>query len=161
MTEVMLHAQALTIVNLWPRINRLLFTLDINDPTIELPVAQMRVCSILRDGPRTMSSISLELGISVSAVTQITDRLVRAGMAERVMEDEDRRVRLLQLTPRAEEIMNTRRARRAARVQQALTHIPPPERATIIEVLNQLLEAGQAMLPASSEEHVDVELIEG
>ena len=45
----------------------------------ELPLAQLRVCGVLCDGPRPMSAVSRELGVSLSAMTQIADRLERAG----------------------------------------------------------------------------------
>ena len=52
-----------------------IFTLDDRDPTMELPVAQLRVCTLLDPGPRTISDLAKELGITVSAVTQLADRL--------------------------------------------------------------------------------------
>jgi DNA-binding MarR family transcriptional regulator len=155
---MILREQALAIVELWPQIARLLFRLDINDPTSELPVAQMKVCSLLRDGARSMSSISAELGISVSAVTQLTDRLVHAGMVERLTEGEDRRVKILQLTAHAKESMDARRERRADYVQQALMLLTPEESTKIVEMLDHLLQAGQALLPDLTEERANDEL---
>ena len=55
-----------------------------NDPVAELPLAQLRLCSVLARGPRPMSEISREIGTSLSAVTQIADRLERAELIKRV-----------------------------------------------------------------------------
>ena len=45
-----------------------------------------------------MSSLGRELGVSLSAITQIADRLERAGLVTRVAKGGDRRVRRLELT---------------------------------------------------------------
>ncbi len=50
---------------------------DGDDPVAELPLAQLRLCNVLARGPRPMTEISREIGTSLSAVTQIADRLER------------------------------------------------------------------------------------
>ena len=62
-----------------------------------------------------MSVLSRELGVSLSAMTQIADRLERARLVKRQFEGTDRRVRSLQLTSRGQKIMQ---AREEARVQR-------------------------------------------
>ena len=57
---------------------RQLFSAD-DHLAAELPLAQLRVCGMLYDGPHPMSVLSRELGVSLSAMTQIADRLERAG----------------------------------------------------------------------------------
>src|SRR5215472_9587622 len=99
MNDESLISQAAKLECLLPKLMRRLFTLDPSHPANELPVAQLRVCVILQAGPRTVSAVSEELGISVSATTQIADRLERAGLVERVAERDDRRMKLLRLTP--------------------------------------------------------------
>ena len=93
MSDEVIAEQAAAIVAALPKLMRQLFTLDVDDPVLELPVAQLRVCSILHEGPRTMSALSRELGISVSATCQPADRLERANMVERVAQTQDRRVK--------------------------------------------------------------------
>lgn len=129
------------------KLQHVLFTLDVNDPAVELPVTQLRVCTLLRERPRTMSCLSRELCISLSAITQIADRLERAHLVERVTEGEDRRVKMLQLTPHAEEMMRARRDRRVARVSAVLAQLPAKERETIITALQTLLNAGKGATP--------------
>src|SRR2546422_11362362 len=116
--------QAARLESLIPRLARRLFALEPNHPAAELPVAQLRVCSILQAGSRTPSAIGEELGISVSAVTQIADRLELSGLVERVAARDDRRVRRLQLTPRGEEMMRSRRETRIRSAAEALQQLP-------------------------------------
>ena len=91
--------------------------LAVDDQAAELPLRQLRVCMLLYEGPRAMSSLSRELGVSQSAMTQIADRLERARLVRRTFEGSDRRIRSLQLTPRGQKIMQLREeaARRTGR----------------------------------------------
>lgn len=144
MSEEALRAQSEELVALMSKLWRRLFTLDAdNDPAMELPGAQMRVCAVLRDGPRTMSCLSSELGISHSAITQIADRLERAGMVERMQEADDRRCKRLTLTPRGVEVMQARRERRVLRALTALESMSPEEREAAVAALTSLLKASQ------------------
>ena len=79
MSEELLLVQAGKLESLLPTLMRRLFTLDPSHPANDLPLAQLRVCTILQAGPRTVSAIGEELRISVSAATQIADRLEKAG----------------------------------------------------------------------------------
>lgn len=141
MRDDTLREQALAVADLMPRLMRRLFTLDGDDPAMDLPVAQLRVCGILRDGPQSMSSLSRELGVSLPAATQLADRLERAGLVERMPEQDDRRVRCLQLTPRGRETMMARREKRVARVTDALARLAPDSRRSVISALRALFEA--------------------
>lgn len=152
MSEQALHDQATAVASVIPKIMRRLFALDANDPGMELPVAQLRVCSILRDGPRTTSALSRELGISVSATTQIADRLERADLVERVVEEQDRRVKSLSLTAHGAELMRGRDARRERQILNALERLSSEQRQAIINGLRILLEASD---PAVSNNPTD------
>lgn len=145
MSEVVLREQSEAIVSMLSGLARRLFTLEADDPGMELPVAQMRVCTVLIDGPKTMGAISRELGISHSAITQIADRLERAAMVERVPESEDRRCKSLRLTAFGVEKMRSRRERRVLRMQRAMDKLPPEDRAAVVSALRTLFDAGLAV----------------
>jgi len=145
MSEVVLREQSEAIVSMLSGLARRLFTLEADDPGMELPVAQMRVCTVLIDGPKTMGAISRELGISHSAITQIADRLERALMVERVPESEDRRCKSLRLTAFGVEKMRSRRERRVLRMQRAMDKLPPEDRAAVVSALRTLFDAGLAV----------------
>ncbi len=147
MTDELLLQQASCLESLLPRLMRRMFSLEPDHPANDLPVAQLRICSILQGGPRSMSAISEELGISVSAITQIADRLERSGIVERVSERDDRRVRHLQLTRRGEEIMRSRREWRVRRAAKVLEKLSPEMRETVLHVLQILLDANTATTP--------------
>jgi DNA-binding MarR family transcriptional regulator len=141
MSEETLYEQAIEIEQLLPKIMRRLYTVEPDHPTNELPLAQLRVCSILRTGSRTLSAISDELGISVSATTQIADRLERSGLVERIVGVDDRRMKYLRLTPLGMEIMRTRHEVRVQRTLAALRHLTPEMRHAMLEAIPSFLEA--------------------
>ena len=146
MSQQDLLETATAVAGLIPRLARGL-TSTLKDPADDLPLAQLRLCGILSDGPRPMSALSRELGVSLSALTQIADRLERARLVKRVAEENDRRVRCLQLTARGEKMTRKRREARVLRTAAVLEHLSPPQRAAVrasLEVLAKACSAVQA-----------------
>ncbi len=145
-----IELQAAHLEQLLPSLARRLFTVEPDHPLADLPVAQLRVCSLLlQRGARTMSQVGDELSISLSAVTQLADRLERAGLVARVAERSpggDRRTKRLCLTPRGETLMISRRALRLARTEAALRHLPAASRRAVLDALETLLEAATGAL---------------
>jgi DNA-binding MarR family transcriptional regulator len=143
--------QAAELECLLPKLMRRLFQLQSDHPVSELPLAQLRLCTILQGGPRSMTMLGEELAISVSAVTQIADRLERAGLVERVAEADDRRMKLLRLTECGAKLMCDRREMRVRRVCDVLEQLAPDERAGALRALRALLDASTASAPGASE----------
>lgn len=121
-----------------------------DDPAAELPLRQLRVCMALYDGPQSMSQLSRELRFSLSAMTQIADRLERAGMVTRWFEGTDRRVRRLRLTPRARRLLRLREEDRIRRIAAMLARMPVAARVSALQALDALRLAA-----ASDNDHMD------
>lgn len=136
-----LREQAAELEKLLPRLTRRLFSMEKDHAAEELPLAQLRVCSILMGGPRPLSAIGEELGISVSATTQIADRLEKACLVERVACQEDRRIKNLQLSTHGWEMMRTRRERRIERALQSLQKMSRRDRDEAMHLLHLLMSA--------------------
>lgn len=137
-----LREQAEAISSLLPALMRQLLNGQM-DPAGGLPLRQLRVCAILQEGPRPMTWLSRSLGISLSATTQIADRLERAGLVRRVAQPSDRRIRWLQLTERAESMMRQRNEVRVRRVRAAIEQLPAEARSEILAALERLMAACQ------------------
>lgn len=150
--DAMLQEQAAQLEGLLPVIHRKLFTLVPDHPVADMPMAQLRTCSILQSGPRTMSSLSEELGITVSAMTQIADRMEKAGLVERILTPEDRRQKLLQLSEHGAAIMKSRKQIRIRQAAQALELVPEELRNELLKSLHVLLTAAVAISPTSRQE---------
>lgn len=136
-----LSSQAEALESLLPRLMRQLFTIDPEHPTAEMPLAQLRLCYLLMERSRSLTSIAEELGISVSAATQIADRLERTQIVERLPSSDDRRMKQLQLTSQGQKIMESRRQTRVEYARKALEHLPESRREMVLEALNELLSA--------------------
>ena len=132
------------VAGLMPRLARGLTSAE-KDPADDLPLAQLRLCGILSEGPRPMSALSRALGVSLSALTQIADRLERARLVKRVAEGNDRRVRCLQLTARGEKMMRKRREARVLRTLAVLEHLSAPQREAVRASLEVLVNACSAV----------------
>jgi DNA-binding MarR family transcriptional regulator len=167
MVETSLDEQAYALVEILPGIMQRLFTIHGDDPTLHLPIGQLRVCSILSHGPCTMSTLSKRLGITLSAITQIADRLERTGLVERTAEGDDRRVKTLKLTERGIDMMQYRKTARRQRARQALEHLSEKQRAAVMAGLETLLDAAGASLCAESADELshgevfDTQYLEG
>jgi DNA-binding MarR family transcriptional regulator len=135
--------QAHAAASLLLALTRHLVAVD-RDPAGQLPLAQLRVCGMLYGGARQMSALGRELGVSLSAMTQIADRLERARLVKRIAEGNDRRVRCLQLTPRGQRMMQLREAARVGRVLTALEHLAPNARSEVVGALETLVDACDA-----------------
>src|SRR6476620_10258718 len=101
--------------------------LSVDDSMMDLPLRQLKVCMSLYRRSRAMSAIGRELGLSPSAVTQVSDRLERRGLIERVSQDEDRRVRKLRLTRKGQQIVRTREEKQLRRIAAALEPLSETE----------------------------------
>jgi MarR family transcriptional regulator, organic hydroperoxide resistance regulator len=142
-------AQAARLEATLPAILRQLFWGNPSHPLSELPLGQFRLCILLyREGRRTMSQVGDSLGISVSAVTQMADRLERAGLVERVAEPGgDRRTRYLQLTRNGFATMEERNTLRVERASAALRSLTPEQRQSILDAMETLQNAARALGP--------------
>ena len=145
MSNDVVREQAVAVNALFSKLARRLNKLETGDPVTELPVAQMRVCVALLEKPRTMGCLSKELGISLSAVTQLADRLEKAELVERYVESDDLRMKRMRLSSHGEEIMKTRRERRVERLVKILECMPAQDRELITPAFQRLYDASMMM----------------
>ena len=144
-----LSDEAELLERIMPNILRKLFSLSHARVLAEMPLAQLRICSFLQDGPMCMSAIADEVGMSTSAVTQIADRMERGKLVERCAAPEDRRLKRLRLTAHAQTLMEARREDRTRRAAEALALLPPSVRQDLISGLEALLKATIATAPSA------------
>jgi DNA-binding MarR family transcriptional regulator len=135
--------QAHTMAELLPTLMRQLMAGE-SGPAEELPLAQLKICGVLYGGPQPMSVLSRELSVSLSAMTQVADRMERAGLVHRVPKGGDRRVRCLQLTDQGEKMMRRREEARTERLLAVLKHLGPQAREDVLAALRTLIHACMA-----------------
>lgn len=133
---------AVRVEGLLPRVLRALFKPDPLDPLAELPVGQMRMMRLLMMKTWTPSNLGEELGLSVSAVTQMANRLDSIGYVARVEDPVDRRVKHLTLTLLGRDLMSRRQKQRVHRLERVLSHISESRQTELVDMLESLLDAG-------------------
>ncbi len=121
--------------------------LTVDDPTLDLPLRQLKVCLALMPRSCSMSEIAREIGISPSAVTQVSDRLVRRGLVERELGEGDRRVRKLKLTAKGLHLMRSHEEKQLRRIAAALASLSERELDHMLEGLEILTRSCE---PAAS-----------
>lgn len=69
----------------------------VNEADLTLP--QIIILGLLQDGPQTVSRLSEMLRLTPGAVSRLVDRMVRKGLVSRREGNDDRRQKVLSLTP--------------------------------------------------------------
>jgi DNA-binding MarR family transcriptional regulator len=113
-----------------------------------LTFAQMKVLVALDDagnapeGPSrgTVTALSESLGFSPASASRAADGLVKKGLATRVEDPEDRRVRLLALTPDGSELADRIVSARLAGLEEFTSSLTPDESGRLEAALDALLE---------------------
>jgi len=149
-----MELQAKRLESMLPVLMARLFRLDPDHPLAEMPLAQLRICVYLQAGPQSMSTISEEFKTSVSAVTQMADRLERGGFVERVVGSDDRRQKILRLTEYGAQVMRSRREMRVGRLLETLQKLSPEMRTTLIEAIEAFREAAADVNPVERQGYV-------
>ncbi len=106
--------------------------IDVGDKAAQLPLRQFHVCILLTRSPLSMSQLSEKLRCSMSAATQLADRLERTGLITRLSDDTDRRVRCLSLTAKGRRALQTHDATRLKRLASVFEGVDEATRTKII-----------------------------
>lgn len=115
--------------------------LNVEDATAEFPLRQLKVCAQLFEGPRSMSELSRQMGVTQSAMTQTADRLERAGLVERTFLGPDRRVRLLQLTAAGQAMIRSHEEAHVRRIADTLERLSDVQVKSVLDSLATMLAA--------------------
>jgi len=114
---------------------------NVGDKTAQLPLRQFHVCVLLLGGPLSMSQLSDRLDCSMSAATQLADRLERTGMVARLAGDADRRVRCLTLTAKGRDALEAHDKLRLQRLAGVFELLNDPARRKIVAGLKLFQDA--------------------
>lgn len=135
------HERAIKLEELLPKALRTLFKPAGDDPLVEIPVGQMRMIRLLTMHPWTPSHLGEELGLSVSAVTQMANRLEAIGYLTRLEDPTDRRVKHLVLSSVGKRLMAERQENRVTVLEAVLAVMPEDRQVAFISLLEELIEA--------------------
>ena len=111
------------------------------DETITLP--QFRTLVILANrGPINLATLAGLLGVQPSASGRMVDRLVAAGLIDRLPHPTSRRELLAALTRRGRDVVRRVTAHRRAEIAAIVEKMPPPEGHGLVRALTAFTVAG-------------------
>ena len=113
---------------------------------LDFTMSQFKVVLLLFvSGPTRMSVIASELGVSLATATGVVERLVERGILLREGDAGDRRVVLCRLSDEGEMLIDNLWQLSRDQVGELMRVMAPSKLLIIVEMLQALLEAGEAM----------------
>ncbi|MHA7651915.1 MarR family transcriptional regulator [Mycobacterium sp. ML4] len=111
------------------------------DDTITIP--QFRTLVILSNrGPVNLATLATLLGVQPSATGRMVDRLVSAGLIDRLPHPTSRRELLASLTKRGREVVSKVTANRRREIARIVERMPTAERHGLVRALTAFTAAG-------------------
>jgi DNA-binding MarR family transcriptional regulator len=108
-----------------------------------ITIAQFRTLVILSHrGPVNLATLANLLGVQPSATGRMVDRLVAAGLIDRLPHPTSRRELIAALTKRGREVVRRVTAYRRAEIAAIVEKMPPPERHGLVRALTAFTAAG-------------------
>lgn len=90
-------------------------------------------------GRMTVSVLAEEIGVSLSAVTALMDRLVKSGYVTRSRDEGDRRLVWLEVTPQGEEVLKACLARCKQVMERYLGQLSGEDLEQLVKIYEKLL----------------------
>lgn len=94
---------------------------------------------LMLTGRGTISEISHALGVTASAITFLSDKLVAAGLAVRERDESDRRLVWLKTTPEGEAKVKAAEEKRRQFFARKLSRLSPEEIETLLELMEKIM----------------------
>jgi DNA-binding MarR family transcriptional regulator len=111
------------------------------DESITIP--QFRTLVILSNrGPINLATLASLLGVQPSATGRMVDRLVSAGLIDRLPHPTSRRELLAALTKRGREVVRRVTEHRRTEIAAIVEQMPPAERHGLVQALKAFTAAG-------------------
>jgi len=106
----------------------------------KISIPQFIVLRILYDSGRSsVSQMAAKLQITPSAVTYLGDSLVRAGLIERVRDENDRRMVWLKTTAKGLELVGELEKRRREEMERTTSRLSARELEALVHILGKLV----------------------
>jgi DNA-binding MarR family transcriptional regulator len=104
-----------------------------------LSLARAKVLMRLSDhGPMNQATLAGLLGFAPRSVTDTVDALERDGLVSRAEDENDRRARIVALTPAGRAALETAQAVRLKSMDQIFGTLSPAERSTLVGLLTTI-----------------------
>ncbi len=108
---------------------------------LDLTMAQLKaLLALARGGPMTVGALGQALGIQLPAASHAADSLVRLELARRYEDPEDRRRTFVQLTPRAQALIEEAREGRRGLFRGWLAELADDDLAALLRGLQAIAD---------------------
>jgi DNA-binding MarR family transcriptional regulator len=131
-------ARAQQLESLLPRLLRRMFSEADDQELNDLSLAQLRILRAVLDNPLTAGEVVELLGFSPSGLSQLTQKLVTAGLLVKSKDEHDARIKHLALTPKGRMLMERRRDSRVEQAKLVLTRLSEEEQMDLIRLLDKM-----------------------
>ena len=108
---------------------------------LDLTLLQGQLLRVLRRRPLPTGKLAAELQVSASAITQLTDRLIRKGLIERQAAETDRRAVIIRLSAKGVRLIEEFRKRRTRFFTEALAQLNETDQQHVIEAMKTIIRA--------------------
>jgi len=127
------------------RLNRALVFRHQPPPALaELPLSQLRCAVMIREQEgQKMLDLAHHLGVTLPALSQIVDKLVRREMVERRADPDDRRIVRLYLTDSALRVMREGDKARRERIERAVSLLSQNDTDLAIDSMERVADAAE------------------
>ncbi|MFT4113449.1 MarR family winged helix-turn-helix transcriptional regulator [Silvibacterium sp.] len=97
--------------------------------------------ALLHKGPLPVNVIGEKVELTTGSITTAVDRMQEKGLVARRLQEDDKRVRLVELTAKGRRLIEKAYAEHAIDMEQAAAVLSREERATLVELLKKLGKA--------------------
>lgn len=106
---------------------------------------------LLHKGPQKVSDIGRAIALTSGAITAAVDRVEKRGLVVRTSDPNDRRARVVRLTPKGETLIRDLFDDHVAAMERATSGLTASERSTLVALLKKLGLSAQQLLVAQEE----------
>ena len=124
--------------SLLPKLLRRMFSDSESQELSDLSLAQLRILRAVLDCPHTAGEVVELLGYSPSGLSQLTQRLVTAGLLVKSKDPHDARIKHLELSEKGRILMEERRSSRVEQAKSALVNLNEDEQQELIRLLEKM-----------------------
>jgi DNA-binding MarR family transcriptional regulator len=96
--------------------------------------------SIYERGRATVSTVAEDIGVSLSAITALVDKLAKAGYVTRSRDGEDRRLVWLEVTAQGEEVLRNCLAGRRLLIKEFLARLSENDLEQLVNIYKKMLD---------------------
>jgi len=121
---------------------------------LPLTIAQLKSLFFIRNqGSTNSGTLAAALGVTPTNTTGIIDRLVKQGLVSRTENPDNRRMLLLRVTDKGEELVAKLRERRREHMSEVLGRMDVNELSILAQGLASLVKAAQAQEEEVKDKH--------